>query len=134
LAAPTFRGALESRRLRPANQACPGIDVQFVAGNKRSRPELPAFDQPSVSDLDLRNDELINVLMDVLLYRIAPINPRADLTKHFVPGSSDLGAQVAPQRREILVEFPIAIPYAHPQMRRPIQPVTQAQSARIEVF
>ncbi|MGA8093047.1 MAG: hypothetical protein WB823_02165 [Steroidobacteraceae bacterium] len=92
------------------------------------------FDHLAVSNFDLGGYELAKMLVDVPLHGVASIDPRADLPEHLVPGPSDLGMQVASQRRQIFIQLAMAIPDAHAEVRWPVETVAETQGARLEVF
>jgi hypothetical protein len=127
-----FRGTPHS--FRAANEPCSRVDVQLAGRGEAIQSEFPIFDQVAVSNFDLGGYELLKMLVDVPLDGVASIDPRADLPEHLVPGPSDLGMQVAPQRRQVFIQLAVAIPDAHAEVRWPVETVAQAQSARFEVL
>ena len=92
------------------------------------------IDQSSLANLDVYRDEIADVLVDVLLHSVAPIDAGADLAEHLVPGAPELRAQIASQRRQILVEAAISIARAHAEPHRSVKIVAQSSGGRVTVF
>jgi hypothetical protein len=127
-----FRGTPDS--FRAANEPCSRVDVQLTGRCEAIQSEFPVFDQLAVSNFDLGGYEVAKMLVDVPLHGVASIDPRADLPENLVPGPSDLGMKVAPQRRQVFIQLAIAMPDAHAEVRWPVETVAETQSARLEVF
>ncbi len=100
------------------------IDVEFLRYSGVTLDKSPASGQVNEStfaNADIDRDEVADMLMDVLLHGIAPIDAGTDLAEHFVPRAPDLRVQIASQRSEILVESTIAVPRPHTESHRPVK-------------
>jgi hypothetical protein len=95
---------------------------------------ISKVNQLTITNADIYRDEVTDVLADVLLHRIAPINVRANLAKDFVPRTPNLGAQVATQWRQVFVEATIAIARTRAQSHRTIKVVAQSSSDGVASF
>lgn len=76
------------------------------------------IDHSSLANPAIYRDEIADVLVDVLLHGVAPIDAGADLAEHLVPGAPQLRAQIASQRRQILVEAQAGIEVPASELRR----------------
>jgi hypothetical protein len=100
------------------------IDVEFLRyprATPESTPSIRKINQPSFAYADIDRDEVAYMLVNVLLHGIAPIDAGTDLAEHLAPRASNLRVQVAAQRREVLVEFTIAVARSHAESHRPVK-------------
>jgi len=66
------------------------------------------------------------VLVDVLLHRVPPVDPSADLRIDFVPRATDLRSKISAKRLQVLVQIEVVIARAHAETRGSVQVIAQA--------
>jgi hypothetical protein len=105
------------------------IDIQLLrysGVHAEKAPPSCKVDQSALANINIYRDEVADVLMDVLLHGIAPIDTGTDLAEHLVPRAPNLREQVATQRSQVLVEASMAIARAHTESHLPIKIPTQS--------
>jgi hypothetical protein len=88
----------------------------------------------SVANPDIYRDEVTDMLVDVLLHGIAPINVGANLAEHLVPRAPNLGMQKAPEWSQVFIELAIAVPGTRAELHRPFQVIAQPNGGRVTIF
>jgi len=86
------------------------------------------------ANADVNSDKVANVLVDVLLHRVAAIDVGADFAKDLLPRMPNLSAQISTQRTQILVEASIAVARTRPESRGTIEVISQPGSGGVTVL
>src|SRR5271165_4054846 len=100
----------------------------------QTRPVRRKIYQSAIANINIYRDEVADVLMDVLLHGVAPIDTSTDLAEYLVPRAPDLCAQEATQRGQVLVEGTITIARTLTESHRPIDVITESSGGRISTF
>jgi hypothetical protein len=88
----------------------------------------------TIAKTDVDSDKVANVLMDMLLYGVAPINVGTDFAKDLVPRTSNLSEQISTQRSQILVEATIAVTRTRSESCGTIEVISQPSSGGVTVL
>jgi hypothetical protein len=97
------------------------IDIQllrYIGVAPKKSPTKRKVNQPPFANLDIDCDEVTNVLMDVLLHGIAPIDAGTDLAENLVPRAPDLRVQVATQWSQEGIAIANSLLDFHPRIQR----------------
>jgi len=110
----------------PVSTDQPGtrIDIEFLryaGGTRKKSPTRGQVNELAFANADIDCDEVADMLMNVLLHGIAPINAGTDLAERLVPRSPDLRVQIATQRSKVFVEFTMAVARSHTKSHRPFK-------------
>src|SRR5262249_4002929 len=76
---------------------------------------------------DLDRNEIVNVLVNVLLHGVPPVDPSADLRVDLVPRATDLRPEIATKRLQILIQIEEAVARTHAETHGSVQIVAEAQ-------
>ena len=80
------------------------------------------------------SDKVANVLVDMLLHGVAPINVGADFAKDLIPRTSNLSAQISTQRSQILVGATIVVTRTCSELCGTIEVISQPSSGSVTVL
>jgi hypothetical protein len=118
------------------NESGPGVNIEFLSDAVVVPAEvrLPQVDQRIPANLHLNGYEVMQVLVDVLLYGVAPIEVGSDLAIYLAPRASYLGTQISSERAQVLIQRAITISHTDSQKLWTIEVIATAHSPCIAVL
>jgi hypothetical protein len=122
--------------VRP-NQSRARVNIETLRYSGAAVAKSPTsykIDQLTSTNINVYRYEVADVLMNVLLHGIAPIDTGTDFAEHLVPRTPYLCMQVPTQWGQVLVEATIAIARAHAESHRPVKILAQPGGSRVTVF